>query len=335
MANTLDYAFFYNSENGDRKYDAESFEHWLKKFFTSGVFTGELKVTANNDMTVTLGKGYANVDGKVKLFASDNALKLETANATYDRIDSIVIERNDSKRDVVAKVVTGGYASNPIAHVPVRSGGIYQLVVAQIRVNHGAVMITQTDITDTRAKKDLCGLVTGTVNEIDFDEICNRYDAWLDEQKTAITTWFDNVKGQLSEDVAVNLQNQVDNLRTKSNEIETKLFETDAKVPSLEWLRGGYKKGSGSANAITFGENVHEVHLLVQIAGSYYVPITFPVVDLANDAFIYMTNSWGATGYVYYAARRNSADGSVTVYLVGADNNGKAVADPSWGGYYR
>lgn len=67
MNDTLEYAMFYNSKNGDRKYDAESFEHWLKKFFTTGVFTGDMQTVANDDMTVSLKKGYVNVEGKVKV----------------------------------------------------------------------------------------------------------------------------------------------------------------------------------------------------------------------------------------------------------------------------
>ena len=53
------HANFYNSSNGDRVYDASSFEEWLKPFFKSGVFNGELQVTANNNMTVTVATGNA------------------------------------------------------------------------------------------------------------------------------------------------------------------------------------------------------------------------------------------------------------------------------------
>ena len=32
------YANFYNSDNGDRVYDADSFSEWLRPFFKTGVF---------------------------------------------------------------------------------------------------------------------------------------------------------------------------------------------------------------------------------------------------------------------------------------------------------
>lgn len=252
MASGLEHAFFYASENHDRVYNAASFEYWLKKFFTTGVFTGDLQVTANNDMTVTLNGGYANVDGKVKFFEQNTKMQLETAHATYDRIDSIVIERNDSDRDVTAKVVTGGYSSNPTPASAVRGNGVYQLVVAQISVVHGAVKITQADITDTRTNTELCGIVTGTVKEMDFSQFQAQFDSYFANYKLSVYeeykayqetiqrlendgqlsydslvetlngynsqytqlfhTWFEAMKDQLSEDAAGNLQNEVDDI---------------------------------------------------------------------------------------------------------------------------
>ena len=44
MAN--EHGLFWNSQNGDRVYDANDFSEWLKKFYTTGVFNGDLEVTA-------------------------------------------------------------------------------------------------------------------------------------------------------------------------------------------------------------------------------------------------------------------------------------------------
>jgi hypothetical protein len=57
-----EYGYFFNSNNSDRKYNAESFETWLKPFFVSGVFTGGLQVSAQStpDMSVQVSAGYAN-----------------------------------------------------------------------------------------------------------------------------------------------------------------------------------------------------------------------------------------------------------------------------------
>lgn len=234
---SLDHAFFYKSVNNDRVYDDLSFEHWLKKFFTSGVFLNDLQVTANDDMTVKVGTGYTNIDGKVKIFASESSLIIETAGASYPRIDSIVLERNDTERDILLKVVKGGYSSEPVAHTPVRQDGVYQLVIAQVLVNSGAVKVTQANITDTRSNTELCGIVAGAVEQIDFSQVQAQFDSYFSQYKKQIATdytqynedmesyldqmaadfsaWFEGIRNQLDEDTAGHLQNQIDDINER------------------------------------------------------------------------------------------------------------------------
>lgn len=207
-----EHGFFWDSNNGDRTYNSESFELWLKKFFTSGVFQDELQVTAGGGMSVAVSAGYANCDGKVKMFGSDN-LSLDAASSTLPRIDTVVVERNDSDRTFYLKVVKGAYnGQSPVATAPVRTGGVYQLVLAQIRVNAGATSISTGNITDKRPDSAVCGWVTGTVDEIDLQQILAQSEAEFGE-------WFDAMKGQLSTDAAGNLQLQIDNILDEDSSI--------------------------------------------------------------------------------------------------------------------
>lgn len=163
-----EHAFFYNSHGGDRKYDASSMEKWLRKFFTTGVFFGDLAVSANNNMTVTVATGEANINGKVKLFEETTTLTIETADPTNPRIDAIVVERNDDDRDFYLKVKKGTAEASPTAPTPTRAGGVYQLVLAHIEVDAGAASIVAADITDKRDDTSLCGIVQGTVNNFAY-----------------------------------------------------------------------------------------------------------------------------------------------------------------------
>lgn len=221
------YSLFYNSVDGDRVYDADSFEYLLKKFFTPGVFAGDCRVQIAGGMTVSMGTGYANLDGKVRVFMAPVSLTLQTAHATYDRIDTIVIERNDSTRSIDAKVVTGNYSLNPVPTAPVRANGIWQLVVAQIRVKAGAVQINQGDITDTRPNSSICGYVMTAVQTPDFSDLFDTFleqanseladmtsaaDAWMEASKDDFDTWFATIKTELDGDVAANLQRQISDI---------------------------------------------------------------------------------------------------------------------------
>lgn len=199
-------SLFYNSNNGDRLYDADSFEHLLKKFFTSGVFTGSCQVTANGSgMTCTMSAGYANTDGKVRFFDESVALTLQNAHSTYDRIDTIVVERNDVDREITVKVVTGAYSGTPTATAPVRSGGIYQLVLAEVYIAAGAVSVSQANITDKRPDTSVCGYVVSAVSTPDFSEL---YTQFSDQ----FATWYEHIRDQLDEDAAGHLQNEIDTI---------------------------------------------------------------------------------------------------------------------------
>lgn len=199
MAN--EHGLFWNSQNGDRVYDANDFSEWLKKFYTTGVFNGDLEVTAAGGMTVSVSSGYVNIEGKVKFFSTPTTLTLATASGTHGRIDTVVAECNYTDREIKLKVVTGTYSVSPTATAPVRTAAAYQLVLAQIDVAAGAAEITQKNITDKRMDSNVCGLVTGTVSQIDFSTVKAQFDSW-----------FDDVKGTLDTDAAGNLKNQIDNI---------------------------------------------------------------------------------------------------------------------------
>ena len=219
MASTGEpFGLFWNSDNKDRTYDANSLEYWLKKFFTSGVFNGDLQVQATSGMTIKVGAGYANVDGKVKFWNAEFNLTLDPANSTYPRIDTVVITRDNVNREIRCEVVTGGYSGDtPQPTAPVRNAEIYQLVLAQIYVANGATGITQAEITDTRPNTNLCGWITGTVTELDFEQFTvqfesyfaqfkrqheNEWSVWELTQKAAYAAWLSEVKAQQVQDKA-------------------------------------------------------------------------------------------------------------------------------------
>lgn len=250
-------AYFYNSDNGDRLYDADSFSDWLKKFFTTGVFTGDLQVLEGSGMQVAIQTGYVNINGKVKFFDEETYLDVNNANATYDRIDTVVVERNDTDRDFLLKIVTGSATDTPTATAPVREGNIYQLVLAEVYVKAGATAITQADITDKRLDSSVCGIVASTVKEIDFSQIQAQYDSYMASYKAAVAqdykdydsrivayeadartsflAWFDEMKDQLSKDAAGNLQLQCTELEERLSSLEHMSLQNDYSAPiSLE-----------------------------------------------------------------------------------------------------
>lgn len=229
----MQYPLFYNSVNQDRVYDADSFSDWLKKFFTTGVFKDEMQVTAAVGMYVQVGGGYVNINGKVMQF-DQSTLTVGTADARYYRIDTVVVERNDTDRDFTLKIVQGGTGteSSVTGVTPTRSGGVYQLVLARIKVKPGATYITQQDITDTRADSTLCGIVAGTVTQMDFAQFSAQFADYFDRFKTNnkadFDAWFADIQDILDGDVAGNLLNAI-NERVR---MDTPYLELDTTAES-------------------------------------------------------------------------------------------------------
>lgn len=201
-----DYAYFYNSSGGDRVYDADSFSDWLKQFFTDGIISGGLRVIANGDMTLTVTAGTGVIGGKVKVFKTNTTLTLGTASGTLNRIDNVVLRRDDDARDFTLAIVKGTPANSPVAPDLTRSGNVYELKLAEVHIAKGVVVVTQASVTDTRANTDVCGWVIGNTETIDATQLLAQFT-------TAFNEWFEAMKDQLTEDAAGNLQTQINNMK--------------------------------------------------------------------------------------------------------------------------
>ncbi len=195
---------FFNSINGDRKYKAEDFAAYFGSFISNGIFpnpTDNLRVISNENMTVTLKPGKAWINGYFYVNDNDLILPIDVADGVLDRIDRVVIRLDYVNREIRAVVKKGTFASSPIAPTLQRDMDIYELAIADIKINKGAVSILQADIIDTRLDLNLCG-VTNSLITVDVGIITEQFSE-------DFTAWFERIKGQLGEDPAGNLQNQI------------------------------------------------------------------------------------------------------------------------------
>lgn len=306
------YGLFWNSVDSDRLYDADSFAEWLRKFFTTGVFDGELQVTSAGGMDVSVSGGYANIDGKVRFFDSATKLTLATAGATYPRIDTIVVERNDTDRQITVKAITGTYSANPTAAAPVRANNIYQIVLAQIYIAAGATSITQTAITDTRSNPDLCGIVTGTVKEMDYSQFAAQFNAYYDEfkasNKSDFDTWFSAMKNQLTTDAAGNLQAEIDTIKgavatntdgiaTNKSAIDTNTAKLVTTTKNITLSSSGWSSGTYTIrdSLITATSNQEIIPAQSISADQYKALVKASIVATAQSAGSITIKAFGTT----------------------------------------
>ncbi len=205
---------FFNDIDDDRSYYAEDFARHLSKFFTNGIFNNELQVISNNNMTITIKPGDANIEG-YRYTNTDNIIKtIDTADGVLKRIDNVVIRLDLTNRLISAQIIKGTFSDNPSAPSLARSTTMYDIKLAEIYINNGATSITQADIKDTRFDKNMCGNVVSAVQTIDTTDVFSQYIAKFEElkqkQENDFSTWFNNVKDTLNNTPVGNLKNLVD-----------------------------------------------------------------------------------------------------------------------------
>ena len=203
---------FFASINGDRKYKSDLIATFFSKLFTNGVFNNGLQVQANNDMTVTLKSGTAFINGYFYNNTVDKVINISLSDTEQSRIDSIVLRFSKENREIIADVLEGSYADNPIAPKLTRNSNIYELRICNILVNKQADSITSAMIEDCRFNSDDCGNVVQAVQTIDTTNIFAQYEAKFNEL-------FNQMKGILSEDPAGQLLVEINNVKNKVNNI--------------------------------------------------------------------------------------------------------------------
>ena len=228
--------YFYNSVEGDRKYNGNSVNQSKRPFYKDGVFAGHLEVTAKSGgMAVIVAggekTGFAWINAHTIQNTTPLTLDISQASGTLNRIDRVVLRNDETERKPSIYVLEGAFSSAPVAPELTNTDSIQEKCLAQIYVKAGAVEITQADITDTRTDPNLCGLVASQIQELDFSQWKKQFDSYFEQfkenQETEWNEWFDSIKGNLSEDAAGNLQNQIDENRELSKQY------TDQKVGQL------------------------------------------------------------------------------------------------------
>ena len=194
----LKYGFF-NSVNGDRTYDADDISNFFFNLISDGVFvnpSASLQVTAYSGMTVAIEPGYGMIKAKYITNDSPFYLTLDSADPTNPRLDRIVLGLNYADRSITAYVKKGTAASSPTAPVLTRTAGVlWEISLATISVSAGATAITQADITDDRGNSELCGYVTGMIQQIDTSALFAQFTA-------AFYQWFNNLTESLTVEVS-------------------------------------------------------------------------------------------------------------------------------------
>lgn len=234
---------FFNSLNGDRKYNAEQMSAIFDGIINDGVFANigtAFGVTANGtDTELNVGIGRAWFNSAWVYNDAILPLTTEASEVVLNRYDAVVVEidHSDAGRTGSIKVVTGTPATSPAYPTMIHAAYVNQYPLAYIYRSAGSTVITQADVTNMVGTSS-CPYITGILETVDIDNLVAQWQgewdvwsaqwssweaawdqwfaeqtqnvdaetaAWLSQMQSSFDTWFESLQIILDGDVATNL----------------------------------------------------------------------------------------------------------------------------------
>lgn len=213
---------FFNSLNGDRKYNAAQMSSIFDGLIIDGVFASigtAFAVKAAGGLTVNVGVGKAWFDHTWTVNDSILPMTAPEAEVLLDRIDAVVLEVNgmESIRENTIKFVKGNPSSAPSRPILTNEGNVHQYPLCYIYRKYGTAVINQADITPMVGTEST-PFVTGILQTISLDELLGKWqdeldrftdarsqevDDWIAQEENDFTTWFNEMKADLQQEQTV------------------------------------------------------------------------------------------------------------------------------------
>ena len=148
----------------DRAVTSAPLRKLIKSLCSDGVLPNpstNLQVSSGTGMTVVVNRGFANCNGCLKLEETKRTLAVQASNATYDRIDTVVVRLNDNDSERICDlyIKEGVPATSPVRPSLTRSASIWELGLADLFVAKNSTAISNQRITDTRYESARCGVI--------------------------------------------------------------------------------------------------------------------------------------------------------------------------------
>ena len=193
MADCLPFNAILVDEEYDRVYKAEDWAWYFATFIANGVFpkpSDGLQVIAYDKMEIKVNAGYAFINGCAFRNPVSMGITLSTAEGALNRIDRVIIRWDLTQRDMYLTVLKGVPSAKPTAAALTRNTEIWELAIADIYVGKGVTKIQTKDITDQRFNSALCGIVKGTIEEIDASVLTKQFDDFFKTYSQAVLDEF-------------------------------------------------------------------------------------------------------------------------------------------------
>lgn len=214
----------------DRTYNADQMSTYFEGLVSDGVYESvddAMQVLAGTGMQVQVGAGRAIIDSKWIKNTAAYPLTINAAHVTLNRYTAIVIRLDLSARTIAITTKDGENATAPVKPTITNSETIKEMCLAYIYVGRGVTSISQANIEDTRPDNNVCGWVTGIVQQVDTSKLFLQYQTayeqqlqtmqdWQEAQETAFNTWFSALTDQLQVNTYIQKYHKAINIGSKN-----------------------------------------------------------------------------------------------------------------------
>ncbi len=188
---------FFNSINGDRLYDADQMSKIFEGLITDGVYESvgdKLAVQASGAMTIQIGTGRGWFNKRWVENSTPYTITLEASDVVLSRYAAICVrvDTSDAGRTAQPYVKYSEYASAPVKPTMVRTETLNEYCLAYVHIGAGVNEITAKDIEDTRGNNNLCGWVTGLIEQLSTTTLFEQWEALFNN-------WFNNLQDLINE----------------------------------------------------------------------------------------------------------------------------------------
>lgn len=201
---------YFNSNNGDRTYNAEEMSRYFEGLVSNGVYESvgdAMLVVADSGMDVEVLTGRAIIDCRWINNSSAYSVTISAADASFPRYTAVVLRLDETARAITIETKDGTPASSPVKPTMTNTSTTKELCLAQIYVAARTTSISQSNIEDTRPSSS-CGWVTGLIQQVDTSQLFLQYQKAYEEQYQAFEQWFADLTEELRVDTYVEKYNK-------------------------------------------------------------------------------------------------------------------------------
>ncbi len=201
---------YFNSVDGDRKYNAEDMTMYFKGLVSDGIYQtiGEMfTVSAVSGLTVKIGTGRALVNMHWIENDAPMNISLGVASVSADTYRLIVL-RCDLSENVRSVSIVAKDTGTSGTITLTNDDYVTELCIAQVKIRKNATAISQSDISDYRGTA-YCPWITGLIKQVDTSTLSSQFmtyyvqqtaelQTWLASQKASFENWLETLQSELN-----------------------------------------------------------------------------------------------------------------------------------------